>query len=176
MNLSLWCQTILYRCIRVAKGYFHQWVAVTLSSMTILFSSVSCTPCGSTAYWFHCYDNVTLFHYLTINILQSVEPSLFDPPFILYQSPSADTHYIISARDFENRVNYFLTTGTSYQIQVSSFELILMVMVVIIWSTFEYTHGSLCIIIDIIINSCMTDDNAFYVLHCNRLSLLHSWC
>ena len=50
--------------------------------------------------------------------LQSDEPSLFFPEFVLYQSPSADTHYIVSARDFENRVNYFLTSGTSYQIQV----------------------------------------------------------
>ena len=54
-----------------------------------------------------------------IAILQSAFPSLFSPPMILYQSPSADTHYIVSARDFENRVNYFLTSGQSYQLQVS---------------------------------------------------------
>lgn len=44
---------------------------------------------------------------------------LFQPDMILYQSPNADTHYTLSARDFENRVKYFLTPGITYKLQVS---------------------------------------------------------
>ena len=66
------------------------------------------------------FTTFTLFYCPTV--LQSDTPSLFYPSLVLYQSPSADPHYIVSARDFENSVNYFLTSGQSYQLQVSFYE------------------------------------------------------
>ena len=72
----------------------------------------------------HTSFTVTVNYFCYPTILQPDVPDLFMPAFILYQSPSADTHYIVSARDFENIVNYFLSPGTSYQIQVSFCEFV----------------------------------------------------
>ena len=60
-----------------------------------------------------------LFFTLYYSCTQPEVQRLFHPPWVLYQSPTNESHYIISARNFENVVNYFLTAGTTYEIQVS---------------------------------------------------------
>ena len=51
-------------------------------------------------------------------LLQPLRQQPFTPDMILYQSLHPDTHYTISARDFENRVYYILEAGRSYKVQV----------------------------------------------------------
>ena len=64
--------------------------------------------------------NIVIASFTTcVHVLQPETQLPFAPlTGVLYQSPSNESHYIISARDFENVVDYFITAGTTYQIQV----------------------------------------------------------